>query len=78
MMNDRFATIPHLCGSPVLYTFDCAGCGACVAACPRKGVLTLVENGRCRFVNVKDAGRCTGCGICMQVCPRGAIRIATK
>lgn len=35
----------------VLYTFDCSGCGYCTEVCD-SGILKLVDNGTCRFVNV--------------------------
>ena len=38
----------------VLYTFDCSGCGYCTEVCD-SGILKLVDNGTCRFVNVADA-----------------------
>ena len=34
----------------VLYTFDCSGCGYCTEVCD-SGILKLVDNGTCRFVN---------------------------
>lgn len=58
----------------VLYTFDCTGCGYCAKVCG-SGVLKLVDNGTCRFVNVADASRCTGCGRCERRCPNDAISL---
>ena len=58
----------------VLYTFDCTGCGYCTKVCG-SGVLKLVDNGTCRFVNVADASRCTGCRRCEQRCPNKAISL---
>lgn len=61
----------------MLYTFDCTGCGYCVKVCGN-GVLRLVDNGACRFVNVTDAARCSCCGRCEMRCPNGAITLKTN
>ena len=60
-----------------LYTYDCIGCGKCVKRCPME-VLSLVDNGRCRFISVKNKNRCVGCRKCERRCPTGAIRIKQK
>lgn len=57
-----------------LFTYDCMGCGACVACCP-PGLLTMIDNGKCRFVNILDDSLCMGCKICELLCPAQAIRI---
>ncbi|MFV0588471.1 4Fe-4S dicluster domain-containing protein [Bacteroides reticulotermitis] len=57
-----------------LFTYDCIGCGRCVEYCPR-GVLRIVENGMCCFVNVANADLCTGCRRCEKACPTKAIHV---
>lgn len=57
-----------------LFTYDCIGCGKCMKHCPAS-VLELVDNGSCRFINVKNKDECTGCKKCEDICPVGAIRI---
>lgn len=47
----------------------CAGCGACVAACPFEA-LTLAD-GAARL----DWDKCLGCGVCEGRCPTGAMRL---
>jgi thioredoxin reductase/Pyruvate/2-oxoacid:ferredoxin oxidoreductase delta subunit len=47
---------------------QCVGCGACAAACPEEGALTL--RGKMAVV---DPARCTGHGECATACPVGAI-----
>jgi thioredoxin reductase/ferredoxin len=46
---------------------QCVGCGACVAACPEAGALTLIGK-----LAVVDPARCTGHGECAAACPVGA------
>lgn len=60
-----------------LYTYHCTGCGRCTKAC-RRGVLQLVDNGNCRFVNIADASRCRGCGHCVRSCPHKAIALCAE
>jgi thioredoxin reductase len=48
----------------------CVGCGACVAACPEDGALTL--QGKLAMV---DPARCKGHGECVTACPMGAISV---
>ncbi len=56
----------------LLYTFDCTGCGRCVESCP-SGVLQLVDNGRCRFVQAVDERRCIEWGACVLGCRKVAV-----
>ena len=50
----------------VYITERCAGCGACVAACPHQA-LSLTRDGV-----QADPERCRGCGACVRVCPAEA------
>lgn len=56
------------------FTYECSGCGKCAEQCPR-GVLKMVDNGLCRFVNVADESLCKGCRRCEKACTRGAIQV---
>ena len=47
---------------------SCIACGACVIACPYRGVLDSV-NGTPKLV-----GECTACGLCSQICPRNDLQ----
>jgi len=49
----------------------CAGCGACVPACP---FTALVVDGVAQVQEV----RCTGCGVCVPVCPQGALALTRR
>lgn len=46
----------------------CAGCGACIKACPY-GAVKIGNDGKAEI----DPQKCRGCGTCMKVCPFGAV-----
>src|SRR5687767_7794630 len=56
---------------PVMDPSKCAGCGACVRACPEGDVLALVGG---QAVAVQPA-RCVGHGMCERSCPTDAITL---
>lgn len=56
---------------PVVNHDICIGSGACVAACPEKDILGLV-NGKSTTIN---ASRCVGHGACFHACPVQAISL---
>jgi ferredoxin len=49
----------------------CAGCEACVEACPNKAI-TLVND-----VAAVDKKKCDECGACVEACPNSAITLET-
>ena len=61
---------------PHIYRSVCAGCRACVEACP-KGCLSITEpgyHGDIRTVAaLTEPDACLGCGICAETCPVEAI-----
>lgn len=56
---------------PVIDTNSCIGTGACVAACPEKEILGIV-NGKATTINTS---RCIGHGACFHACPTQAITL---
>ncbi len=56
---------------PHINTDLCIGSGACVRACPEKGVIGMVDN---RGLLIKPAG-CIGHGLCQAACPVDAITL---
>lgn len=56
---------------PVINQDICIGSGACVAACPEKDILGIV-NGSGRLIN---ASHCVGHGACFHACPVQAITL---
>ncbi len=61
---------------PVVDVNRCIQTGACIAACPEKDILGIV-NGKATIIN---ASRCIGHGACFHACPTEAIslRIGTE
>lgn len=56
---------------PVIDPNSCIGTGACVAACPEKDILGLL-NGKATIIN---ASQCVGHGACFHACPTQAITL---
>ncbi len=56
---------------PVIDLETCIGSGACIAACPERDIIGLVE-GHARVIN---ASRCVGHGACFHACPVLAISL---
>ncbi len=56
---------------PVVKISDCIQTGACIAACPEKDILGIV-NGKATTIN---ASQCIGHGACFHACPTEAISL---
>ena len=56
---------------PVVEINDCIQTGACIAACPEKDILGIV-NGKATTIN---ASQCIGHGACFHACPTEAITL---
>lgn len=56
---------------PVIDPNSCIGTGACVAACPEKEIIGIVD-GKARTINTS---RCIGHGACFHACPTHAITL---
>lgn len=56
---------------PVVDTNSCIGTGACVAACPEKDILGIMD----RKATTINASRCIGHGACFHACPTQAITL---
>lgn len=56
---------------PVVDPNTCLGTGACIAACPEKDILGIV-NGKATTIN---ASQCIGHGACFHACPTQAITL---
>lgn len=64
-------------GAPqLMYLADrCTGCGACIAACPKKAVFRRPD--RLELVQTNRA-LCTACGACVKGCPAEARSVSGK
>ena len=62
---ESYSSLPQV----MAYTERCAGCGACVAACPHglEGLRALEQRWR---------EKCIACGSCVAACPVGALEMA--
>lgn len=49
----------------------CLGCGSCIAACPEKDVLGLIDG----VAKVVNGAHCVGHAKCEEACPVGAIKV---
>ena len=56
---------------PVIDTNSCIATGACIAACPEKDIIGIV-NGKATTINTS---RCVGHGACFHACPTQAITL---
>lgn len=56
---------------PVIDVNSCIGTGACVAACPEKDIIGMV-NGKAKTINTSQ---CVGHGACFHACPTHAITL---
>jgi len=56
---------------PVVDENSCIGTGACIAACPEKDILGII-NGKAKTIN---ASHCIGHGACFHACPTQAITL---
>lgn len=56
---------------PVINNIRCLGCATCVAACPEKSVLGIIEN-RAHLISPSS---CIGHGACKTACPTQAIEL---
>lgn len=56
---------------PVIDPAICLGCGSCVAACPEKQILGLID-GKAALI---EPSMCVGHGACQKACPTGAISL---
>lgn len=49
---------------------DCSGCGACIAACPKKSLSLEKDKLGFSYPKFCDLDACINCGLCRKVCPQ--------
>jgi 2-oxoglutarate ferredoxin oxidoreductase subunit delta len=55
----------------------CKGCGLCVLACPKKGIIISdkLNNQGLTVACIKEEDRCNGCALCAEMCPDVVIEV---
>jgi 2-oxoglutarate ferredoxin oxidoreductase subunit delta len=55
----------------------CKGCGLCVLACPKKGIIISdkLNNQGFTVAYLKEEDRCNGCALCAEMCPDVVIEV---
>lgn len=56
---------------------NCAGCTACMAACPKKAISMVIDEQGFQYPFV-DLKKCVNCGLCDKVCPFDKISKGTQ
>ena len=56
-------------------TLRCAGCGACVAACPYQAIEVVFDEKKNQHFARVNGYLCKGCGTCAATCPNKAITL---
>ena len=58
-----------------VYILRCAGCGACVTACPYQAIVIVSDEKENQPFARVNGYLCKGCGTCAAACPNKAISL---
>jgi len=60
---------------PILFInkYDCCGCGACAASCPKDAITMLTDEEGFLYPTI-NYDRCVSCLLCIRVCPFKGIK----
>ncbi len=65
-----------MAGKIIIDTERCKGCGLCVTACPKNGIIiSKISNKNSYFPAEAKNTDCTGCAVCAIICPDAAIEV---
>ena len=65
-----------MAGKIIIDKERCKGCGLCITACAKNGIVISEQSNKNGFFPAEfDNCECTGCGNCAIICPEAVIEV---
>jgi 2-oxoglutarate ferredoxin oxidoreductase subunit delta len=65
-----------MAGKIIINIERCKGCGLCVIACPKGGIIISSKSNKNGYFPAEcDNTECTGCAACAIICPEAVIEV---